>query len=257
MAPIEPLYTSIIGTARVVFFGQGLKFVMEGEDNVPRSGGAVMAINHTGYFDFTYAGLVARRSKRLVRFMAKKSIFSHRVAGPLMRGMKHIPVDRRDGRESFNRAVQALKDGEIVGVFPEATMSRSFELKEFKPGAVRMAQEAGVPILPTTIWGSQRVWSKNLPKHLGRSNIPVFITVGEPITVAPEEDRAAATLRLRDVMQAQLDAQQAAYPAMTGDDLVYQPARLGGTAPTPEDAAALDKADMTRTVDKFNKGRER
>ena len=123
-----------------------------------------MAINHTGYFDFTYAGLAARTSKRLVRFMAKQSIFSHPVAGPLMRGMKHIPVDRSDGRGSFNRAVQSLKDGEIVGVFPEATMSRSFELKEFKPGAVRMAQEAGVPILPTTLWGSQRVWSKNTPQ---------------------------------------------------------------------------------------------
>lgn len=252
---MEPVYTPVITTARGVFFAQGLKFRIEGEDNVPRSGGAVMAINHTGYFDFTYAGLAALKSKRLVRFMAKKSIFSHRVAGPLMRGMKHIPVDRRDGRASFMRAVEAVKAGEIVGVFPEATMSRSFELKEFKPGAVRMAQEAGVPILPTTIWGSQRVWSKNLPKHMGRSKIPIFITVGEPFHVAPDENRAEATKRLQAVMEAQLQTQQAAYPVLSGDDLVYQPARLGGRAPTPEEAAALDHHDMNRTVDKFNKGR--
>lgn len=253
---MEPVYTSVISTARVVFAAQGLKFRIEGEDNVPRVGGAVMAINHTGYFDFTYAGLAALRSKRLVRFMAKKSIFSHRVAGPLMRGMKHIPVDRKDGRGSFNRAVQSLKDGEIVGVFPEATMSRSFELKEFKPGAVRMAQDAGVPILPTTMWGSQRVWSKNLPKHMGRSKIPVFITVGPPMHFAPEENRVEATQRLQDVMNAQLAAQQAAYPPLTGADLVYLPARLGGKAPSPEEAAAQDNHDMNRTVDKFNKGRD-
>jgi 1-acyl-sn-glycerol-3-phosphate acyltransferase len=253
---MEPVYTSVISTARVVFAAQGLKFRIEGEDNVPLTGGAVMAINHTGYFDFTYAGFAALKSRRLVRFMAKKSIFSHRVAGPLMRGMKHIPVDRRDGRGSFNRAVQSLRDGEIVGVFPEATMSRSFELKEFKPGAVRMAQEAGVPILPTTLWGSQRVWSKTTPNHLGRSNIPVFITVGEPMIVAPDENRVEATERLRQVMQAQLAAQQAAYPPMTGEDLIFQPARLGGRAPTPEAARAQDHHHMNRTVDKFNKGRE-
>lgn len=253
---MEPVYSPIIGTARALFAAQGLKFVMEGEDHVPRTGGAVMAINHTGYFDFTYAGLAAQKSKRLVRFMAKQSIFSHRVAGPLMRGMKHIPVDRKDGRGSFNRAVQALKDGEIVGVFPEATMSRSFELKEFKPGAARMAQEAGVPILPTTLWGSQRVWSKNTPKHLKRSKIPIFVTVGAPIHVSPTDNRADVTAHLFEVMEAQLHAQQDAYPPMTGADLIFLPARLGGKAPTAQEAKAEDDADMTRTTDKFNKGRK-
>ena len=144
-------YTPVIGLARTVFFAQGLRFTMVGEENVPTVGGAVMAINHTGYFDFTYAGLAARRSRRLVRFMAKKSVFGHRVAGPLMRGMKHIPVDRHAGGAAFDAAVAALRAGEIVGVFPEATMSRAYELKPFKPGAVKMAQEAGVPILPTTV----------------------------------------------------------------------------------------------------------
>ncbi|KGN37993.1 lysophospholipid acyltransferase family protein [Knoellia aerolata] len=252
---MEPVYTPVITAARAVFLAQGLKFRIEGAEHVPRVGGAVMAINHTGYFDFTYAGLAAHPSRRLVRFMAKTSIFSHPVAGPLMRGMKHIPVDRRDGKASFMRAVQALKDGEVVGVFPEATMSRSFDLKEFKPGAVRMAQEAGVPILPTTIWGSQRVWSKNTPKHLGRSNIPIFIMIGEPFHVGPDENRAEATKRLQAVMEGQLRQQQAAYPTLTGDDLVFQPARLGGRAPTPEEAAAEDAHDMSRTVDKFNKKR--
>ena len=94
-------YTPVIALARTVFFLQGLRFTMLGEENVPTEGGAVMAINHTGYFDFTYAGLAARRHRRLVRFMAKKSVFAHKVAGPLMRGMKHIPVDRHAGVASF------------------------------------------------------------------------------------------------------------------------------------------------------------
>lgn len=248
---MELVYRPVIHAVKALFFLQGTRFTFLGEENVPREGGAVMAVNHTSYLDFMYAGMPAWPHRRYVRFMAKKSIFSHRVAGPVMRGMKHIPVDRHRGGEAFATAIRALRAGEIVGVFPEATMSRSFELKEFKPGAVKMAQVARVPILPVTIWGGQRVWTKDLPKHLLRSNIPVSITVGEPIVVARREDVAAAGLRVRAVMQAQLDAQQAAYPTLTGDDLRYVPARLGGTAPTPEAAREADHHDMTRTRDKF------
>jgi 1-acyl-sn-glycerol-3-phosphate acyltransferase len=249
---MEPLYRTVIGAARTLFFAQGTHFTIVGAENVPREGGAVMAINHTSYFDFMYAGLPARDHGRYVRFMAKQSIFRHRVAGPLMRGMHHIPVDRHRGGQAFSDAVRALKSGEIVGVFPEATMSRSFELKEFKPGAVKMAQVAGVPILPTTLWGAQRVWTKELPKHLGRAGIPVHITVGEPILLGRRDDVAEATAHLKSVMQAQLDAQQAAYPPLSGEDLRFVPARLGGTAPTPEQAHEADHRDMTRDTDKFN-----
>ncbi|MGB7817819.1 MAG: lysophospholipid acyltransferase family protein [Ornithinibacter sp.] len=248
---MEPVYRPVIAAVKTVFFLQGNRFRITGEENVPAEGGAIMAINHTSYLDFMYAGLPAWPRRRYVRFMAKKSIFSHRFAGPVMRGMSHIPVDRHKGGEAFSAAIRALRDGEIVGVFPEATMSRSFELKEFKPGAVKMAQVAGVPVLPVTIWGGQRVWTKNLPKHLGRSNVPISITVGEPIHIGRREDVTAAGQRLREAMQAQLDAQQAEYPTLHGEDLRYIPARLGGTAPTPAESAAADTHDMTRTRDKF------
>ena len=76
-----------------------------------------------------------------------------------MRAMKHIPVDRDAGAASFATALRSLKQGEIVGVFPEATISRSFERKEFKSGAVRMAQASGAPLLPVVSWGGQRIWS--------------------------------------------------------------------------------------------------
>jgi len=249
---MERVYAPVIALARTVFRAQGLKFTIVGADNVPRTGGAVMAINHLSYFDFTYAGLAAQPSKRYVRFMAKQSIFEHKIAGPLMRSMQHIPVDRQAGAASYREALQALKSGEIVGVFPEATMSRSFELKPFKSGAARMARDARVPLLPTTLWGAQRVWSKDVPKNRGRSHIPIFIEVGEPIPVPKGSNVDEASERLRAAMQEQLARQQAAYPVLTGDDLRYLPARLGGTAPTLEAAAALDLRDMSRTRDEFN-----
>lgn len=254
---MDPLYRPVIGVARTAFFALGLDFTIVGEHHVPRRGGAVMAINHLSYLDFTFAGLAARKQKRLVRFMAKKSTFEHRVTGPLMRGMRHIPVDRRAGTHALTTAVEALRRGEIVGVFPEGTMSQSFELKDFKSGAVRMAQEARVPLLPTTLWGAQRVWTKHVPRNLRRSRIPIHITVGTPMTVAPGDDTSAATARLWQVMHDQLEEQRREYPAMTGADLRFQPARLGGTAPTPRHAFAREEQDRTRTRDRFNRGSAR
>ncbi|MGI8718391.1 MAG: lysophospholipid acyltransferase family protein [Lapillicoccus sp.] len=241
---MEPVYSSVVAAARGLFALQGLKFTITGAEHVPRSGGAVMVINHTGYFDFTYAGLAAVPAKRLVRFMAKDSVFRHLVSGPLMRGMKHIPVDRGAGAASYRAAITALKGGEIVGVFPEATISRSFELKEFKSGAIRMARDAGVPVLPVVIWGSQRVWTKGHPKRLGRTRVPITLSVGEPITIARGENVEAASARVHAVMTQMLHAAQAAYEPMTGDDLRFLPARLGGTAPTPEQAREIEDAEV-------------
>jgi 1-acyl-sn-glycerol-3-phosphate acyltransferase len=243
---MEPVYSTVIGVARTLFAAQGLKIRMRGLENVPRSGGAVMAINHTGYFDFTYAGLVGVKVGRLVRFMAKKSIWSNPVAGPLMRGMHHIPVDRAAGTESFATALRALRGGEVVGVFPEATISRSFELKDFKSGAARLAQDAGVPLVPVTIWGSQRVWTKGQPRRMGRHGIPLLISVGAPIPVAPGDDVTEVTERMKAAMQALLDVDQAAYPAWPDAERHLLPARLGGTAPTIDEAAAMDSADLRR-----------
>ncbi|MFB7877233.1 lysophospholipid acyltransferase family protein [Nocardia sp. NPDC056064] len=236
---MEPVYRSIIGLARTVFFLEGLKFTVEGAENIPASGGAVVAINHTGYMDFTYAGLPARTPGRYIRFMAKKEVFDNSISGPIMRALKHIPVDRTAGADSYESAVQYLRDGELVGVYPEATISRSFEIKEFKSGAARMALEADVPIIPIVIWGAQRVWTKGFPKRLGRTNTPISIAVGAPIH--PYEPAADLTTELRTTMQSLLAHLQESYVHEPG--AYWVPRRLGGTAPTLEEATALDNAE--------------
>lgn len=244
----DRVYPPVIALARMVFAAQGLRFTLSGTEHVPRTGAAVMAINHIGYFDFTYAGLAARSARRYVRFMAKQEVFAHPVAGPLMRGMHHIPVDREAGSASFRAALLALKQGEIVGVFPEATISRSFELKDFKAGAVRLAAAARVPVLPTVVWGSQRVWTKGRPKRLGRTRVPITVMVGEPFVADRGADPDLATAALRDRMGAMLREAQETYvdrPAGP-EDTWWLPARLGGTAPTPEEAAAMDAEDRRR-----------
>ncbi|MFB7720702.1 MULTISPECIES: lysophospholipid acyltransferase family protein [unclassified Nocardia] len=236
---MEPVYFPIIGLARTVFAAQGLKFTVTGDENIPASGGAVVAINHTGYMDFTYAGLPARTTKRYVRFMAKKEVFDNSITGPIMRALKHIPVDRAAGADSYHEAVNRLRSGELVGVYPEATISRSFELKEFKSGAARMAIEANVPIIPMVIWGAQRVWTKGHPKRLGRTNTPISIEVGAPIQ--PFEPAAELTDQLHKTMEAMLLNVQKDYAHEPG--AYWVPARLGGGAPTLDEANELDRAE--------------
>ena len=243
---MEPVYTPVIGIARALFAAQGLKFTITGSENIPTSGGAVLVINHLSYLDFAYAGLAARPSKRLVRFMAKDDVFRHKISGPLMRGMHHIPVDRAAGAASFREAVSALRAGEIVGVFPEATISRSFELKGFKSGAVRMAQAAGVPVLPMVIWGSQRVWTKGHPKRLGRTKVPITLSVGEPILAGRKDSAEEISAAIRAQMTDLLHSAQEAYPAVPTTELKFLPARLGGSAPTLEQATVLDEQDSAR-----------
>ena len=243
---MEPVYTPVIWVARTLFAAQGLKFTVTGAHNIPMSGGAVLMINHLSYFDFAYAGLAAIPSRRLVRFMAKDDVFHHKISGPLMRGMHHIPVDRTAGAASFRTAVSALKAGEIVGVFPEATISRSFELKGFKSGAVRMAQAAGVPVVPMVIWGSQRVWTKGHPKRLGRTNVPITLSVGEPIPAGRKDNADEINVQIRARMTQLLHTAQEAYPAVRSDELKYLPARLGGSAPTLEQATVLDDEEAVR-----------
>ncbi len=247
-------YRLIVAVCRLAFRWLGLRFRVTGLHNVPRRGGALLAINHTAHVDFVFAGFgVLKANGRLVRFMAKKSIWQHPVAGAVMRMCRHIPVDRQAGAEGYRLAVESLLDDQLVGIYPEATMSRSFEVKELKTGAVRMAQETGRPIIPTIVWGSQRLWTKDHHRNVTRSGIPVHIAFGEPIHVRAGDDVTATTQQLRRVMARLLDEVIAGYPAMTGDDLVFQPRRWGGTAPTPTEAYDRDLADMTRTTDEWTR----
>ena len=240
----EIVYPPVLTLARGVFRYLGLRFALTGTEHVPRTGGAVMVINHIGYLDFTFAGLAARPAKRLVRFMAKDEVFRHRISGPLMRGMHHIPVDRDAGTASFRSALTALKGGEIVGVFPEATISRSFELKEFKSGTVRMAAAAAVPVIPMILWGTQRMLTKDHPRDFSRHRT-IAITVGEPLTVTRQDDAAEATAHLRSTMAAMLDRTIRAYPEQPAGAW-WLPASYGGGAPTPEEAERLDREELAR-----------
>ncbi|MGB8208902.1 MAG: lysophospholipid acyltransferase family protein, partial [Mycobacterium sp.] len=140
---------------------------------------------------------------------------------------------------AYTEAVRLLRAGELVGLMPEATISRSFELKEFKTGAARMALEAGVPMVPLIVWGAQRIWTKDHPRNVGRKKIPVVVAAGKPLFPAGDVEHLDAVLR--DEMTSLLHRVQEEYPHPEG--AFWVPQRLGGSAPTVAEAKALEETE--------------
>ena len=237
---MEPVFRVLEIAATAVVRATGTSITFRGVDNIPDSGGAVIAINHTSYVDWLPAALAAKRRGRRMRFMIKAEMNEVRPVAYLIRHTKTIPVDRRAGASAYAHAVDALRAGEIVGVYPEATISRSFELKDFKSGAARMAREAQVSIVPLVVWGAQRIWTKDLPKALGRKKIPITVEVGPPIPPQGDVDELSAAMR--EAMTGLLGRAQQDYAHPQG--AAWLPRRLGGGAPTPAEAAQRDEAEL-------------
>jgi len=233
----ELVYPPVIVAIKGVWKYLGLQFDFQGVENLPREGGAVLCMNHIGYLDFAVVGTAALPTKRLIRFMAKKEIFNHKIAGPLMRGMKHISVDRESGSSSFVAALRALRAGELVGIFPEGTTSRSFEVEDLKSGAVRLSMGAGVPIIPVAIWGTQRIFTKKHKPDFKRRKHPIHVVFGEPYFVPKGSDVEAAEIELKEKMVKLLHSAQSNYPH-SHEGQWWAPARLGGTAITSEQLRA-------------------
>lgn len=233
------VYPVVIAAARTWFRLGDVRIQMSGQEHIPRAGGALVAVNHLSFVDYVMAGYPGAERGRLTRFMAKKEVFDHPVGGPVMRSFHHIAIDRSSGQAGMDEARRYLDAGELVGIFPEGTISRSFELQPLKTGAVRIAAEAGVPLIPIVLWGTQRFLTKGKPRDFGRHKT-VSIEVGEPMHPTAEDNPGVLTRELQVRMEAMLDRLIRAYPAdEQPPGSWWLPKSYGGSAPTPEEAAAM------------------
>jgi 1-acyl-sn-glycerol-3-phosphate acyltransferase len=233
------VYRFAAGIAFAVMRMQRWRVDVQGVEHLPRHGGAVIAANHTSFWDFFTSGWLPYHAwRRPVRILAKASLFRARGFGWFMRQAEHIPVERGAGRGALRHAVAALEHGELVLVLPEQTISPSLELLPFKPGAVRMAAAAGVPLVPTVSWGSHRFHTVGRrPRWSWR--LPVTVRYGEPLYPTLDDDPVAVTEELRRRMAVLLDEVQRAYPDGTPAGAWWVPARLGGGAAGAEEADAF------------------
>jgi 1-acyl-sn-glycerol-3-phosphate acyltransferase len=235
-----------------------------GLEHVPRSGGAVVTWNHTGHADFvTTIWPIYRSLGRTVRILAKRELWRSASTRWIVRAVDAVPVDRSrsgNGSSPFVAAVEALVAGDLVVVAPEGTISPSFELLPFRSGAVRMAQQAGVPVVPSVTWGSHRMVTYGHGFSLRRAlRLPVSVRFGPPIHVGPDDDVAAATTRLRDAMRELLHEVQRDYPDGAPAGAWWVPARLGGGAPPPDHPPRTDEPTPVppECTDRDRQSRER
>lgn len=226
---------------------QQWRFGIRGRTHLPARGGAVIAANHIGFWDFFTVGRAAYYGLgRPVRILAKDSLFDVPVFGRIMRAARHIPVHRAEGRGALRSAVQALRDGELVLVLPEQTISPAFELLPFKTGAARMAAAAGVPIIPAASWGSHRFHTV-LRRPSPQWGLPVSIAYDAPLHPAAGDDPAEVTAELRDRIRGLADDLVVTYPDGAPDGAWWVPARFGGGAPSREEGHAyVDGIRRTR-----------
>jgi 1-acyl-sn-glycerol-3-phosphate acyltransferase len=237
---VTPLY--VVGKLTVgSFMKYGYNPRVEGLSNIPRTGGAILAANHLSVADQLFLGAVVGRQ---VHYWAKEDYFHlPGIKGKLFAGVMHglgtIPVHREGGRAALNAlddAVPVLMSGEIVGIFPEGTRSPDGRLYRGRTGVARLAMQAGVPVVPVGILGTEKIQPKGhrTPKitELGRSD--VIIKFGVPMDFSHRTDDMSTMRAITDEILTEI--QKLSGQEYTGR---YAPRPAGkGDEGTGEDAAS-------------------
>src|ERR1700753_3958521 len=236
---MEPVFRTLEITAKALVAATGTKITYQHIERIPSTGGAVIAINHTSYVDWLPAALAVEARGRRIRYMIKAEMQQVKVVNFLIKHTKTIPVDRRSGAGAYAEAVRLLRAGELVGLMPEATISRSFELKDFKTGAARMALEARVPTIPLFVGVPRRIGTKKHRRNVGYKKIPVIVAAAPPLP--PTGDAEQLDAALREGMTSLLHRVQQEYPHPEG--AFWVPRRLGGSAPTVAEAKIIEDTE--------------
>jgi 1-acyl-sn-glycerol-3-phosphate acyltransferase len=235
-----------------LLFGCVARVRVLGRENANRSGGFLLAANHISHFDPFLISLAVRRK---IDWMAMAEFYRLPLVGLALRGVDTFPAERdRADRKTIRTAIERLRQGRILGLFPEGGIrdgARSLlEGAPLRPGASTLAHMAGVPIVPCVILGSDRFYSKTSWLPLRRT--PIWIAFGNPISYFPELPKWEARQRIERELAAafkNLYAELREGFRLTADDLPHPPHErikkstrvydgIGSSALRPSDAAA-------------------
>ncbi|AOS65306.1 lysophospholipid acyltransferase family protein [Actinoalloteichus hymeniacidonis] len=176
---------------------------LENRERIPATGGALLVFNHISEIDPVYDAVVVHSAKRVPRFMAKHSLWKIPVVGTLLRSSGQIPVYRGSGeaQQSLDAALQALRSGKIVVIFPEGTVTRDPELwpMQSRTGVARLALDAEVPVIPAVNWGTQHVFDYHKRKFRPFGRKQIRVRLGEPLDLTAYADRRRDAPLLREV----------------------------------------------------------
>src|SRR5712691_6212711 len=227
---IRKIYHSISNRIAALFmqllFGYSTRIYVVGSEHLNRAGGFLLAANHISHFDPLIISSVVRRK---IDWMAMGEFFPMPIIGPFLRAVDAFPADRdRADRATIRTAIARLKDGRIVGLFPEGGIRSGkgsvLEDAHLRPGVSTLAHIAAVPVLPCVIIGSVRLCRIHRWLRL-RSN-PIWIAFGDPVSCFPDLPKSIARQRIEHEVTA---AFQKLYLEirdkfqLTPDDLPHSP----------------------------------
>ncbi|QQC44194.1 1-acyl-sn-glycerol-3-phosphate acyltransferase [Schaalia meyeri] len=214
MSPVSGFYAFAKGVLTPLMT-PWVKITATGEENLPADGGFLLVSNHLSSVDPLCLCWYFMKRDTAVRFLAKKSMFSVPVFGWIIRGMGLIPVNRdSDPAAVLAPARAALEGGEVVGIYPEGTLTRDPDEwpMQFKSGAARLALDTGVPVIPLSQWGAQDILAPyNAKKVDMRPGRALSYHFGTPVDLSDligprgSQDREAvreATRRISDAVRA-------------------------------------------------------
>lgn len=198
--------------------------VIDGE-KLPKTGAFILAPNHYSEIDPVIMGRFMWKLGRVPRFLAKASVFEIPVLGPVLRWSGQIPVERNARSDAPLKAAQQLVDNELaVIIYPEGSLTRDPDLWPMrgKSGAVRMALQAGVPIIPAAHWGTQHIMARYSKKISFFPRKTVYCKIGDPVDLSDLAGRPLDQATLAEGT----DRVMAAIAGLLGD--------LRGETPPPE-----------------------
>ena len=186
-------------------------------DNIPATGGCIIVLNHVSHVDPLTAAHLVYDHGRLPHYLAKSGLFKNRALGAFFRAAGQIPVERlsRNAVGAFDAAVQAVRDGKCVVVYPEGTITRDPHGWPMtgKSGAARIALETGCPVIPVGQWGAQQLLAPYAKKPDLFPRKLVTMKVGPPVDLAD----LAAKPRTVTVIQEATDRIMAAITDLVED----------------------------------------
>lgn len=167
---------------------------VKGKENLPKSGGYVLAANHVTSLDaVAVAYMMFFKLKRAPHYLAKEGLFRTPIVGPVLLACGQIPVFRtgRANKDPMEAAYKVLRAGHCIGIFPEGSLTR--DPKQWpmraRTGAVRLALEAGVPIVPLGQWGTEQVMDTYSSKIRPKPWHKVRMIIGKPIDMSAYIDK--------------------------------------------------------------------
>ena len=133
-----------------LFCSIAFRVEVRGMENLPKTGGFILASNHVTELDPVFIGI---KLKRQLKFMAKAELFKNKLFGAVIKGLGAFPVDRGKGdTQAIDKAISTVKNGDILAIFPEGTRSKTGELQRFKSGAIVVAANTGADVVPTCVY---------------------------------------------------------------------------------------------------------